>query len=149
MKSTKRWELSIASTMLTTLLAAHRLLAQVGPAVRGVESARSSPAVTYDALHANFIPAQNLWMEGGAVKLGARLYRDLGIAARIEGQQSGFTAAPQDTFEHFALRVALLFFRMNGIALRNHQIQFGTEVSAHALERLQPRCTWSAASFWQ
>ena len=88
MKSTRRWGLSIASTMLTTLLAAPALLAQVEPAVQGVENARSNLAVTYDALHANFITAQNFWMEGGTVELGTRLYRGMGVAARTEGLHS-------------------------------------------------------------
>jgi hypothetical protein len=96
MKSTRIWGLSIASTMLITLLTAHTALAQVAPAEQGIESARSNLAVTYDALHANFITAQNFWMEGGAVELGARLYHGLGIAARAEGQHSGASSTASE-----------------------------------------------------
>jgi hypothetical protein len=45
--------------------------------------------VTYDALHVNHITSQSFWMQGGAVELGARLYRGLGIAARVEGLYAG------------------------------------------------------------
>src|ERR1700723_559038 len=53
-------------------------------------------AVTYDALHTNHITAQSFWMQGGAVELGARAYRGLGIAARVEGLHAGHptTAEP-------------------------------------------------------
>lgn len=46
-------------------------------------------AITYDSLHANHITGDNFWMQGGAVELGARLYRGLGIAARVEGGHVG------------------------------------------------------------
>jgi hypothetical protein len=46
-------------------------------------------AVTYDALHTNHITSQSFWMQGGAVELGARAYRGLGIAARVEGLHAG------------------------------------------------------------
>jgi hypothetical protein len=46
-------------------------------------------AITYDALHANHITGDTFWMQGGAVELGARLYRGLGIAARVEGSHVG------------------------------------------------------------
>jgi hypothetical protein len=39
------------------------------------QSAPIDLAVTYDALHTNQITAQNFWMQGGAVDLGARIYR--------------------------------------------------------------------------
>jgi hypothetical protein len=60
--------------------------------VTGVAAAQRAPidlAVTYDALHTNHITAQNFWMQGGAVELGARMYRGLGIAARVEGLHAG------------------------------------------------------------
>lgn len=40
-------------------------------------------AVTYDALHTNHITAQNFWMQGGAVELGAQAYRGLGLGAGL------------------------------------------------------------------
>ena len=46
-------------------------------------------AITYDALHANDLTGDNFWMQGGAVELGARLYRGFGIAARVEGGHVG------------------------------------------------------------
>ena len=49
-------------------------------------------AVTYYALHTNHITAQSSWMKGGgAVELGAQMYRGLGIAARVEGDHAGPT----------------------------------------------------------
>ena len=56
--------------------------------IAGTAAAQSAPidlAVTYGALHTNHITAQNFWMQGGAVELGARMYGGLGIAARVEG----------------------------------------------------------------
>jgi hypothetical protein len=60
-----------------------------GVAAAQNQSAPIDLAVTYDALHTNHITAQNFWMQGGAVELGARMYRGLGIAARVEGLHAG------------------------------------------------------------
>ena len=60
--------------------------------IAGVAAAQNAPidlAVTYDTLHTNHITAQSFWMQGGAVELGARMYRGLGIAARVEGDHAG------------------------------------------------------------
>jgi hypothetical protein len=60
-----------------------------GVAAAQNQSAPIDLAVTYDALHTNHITAQSFWMQGGAVELGARMYRGLGIAARVEGLHVG------------------------------------------------------------
>ena len=65
------------------------LLIAGAAAAQGVQSAPIDLAVTYDALRTNHITAQNFWMQGGAVELGARMYRGLGIAARVEGDHAG------------------------------------------------------------
>jgi hypothetical protein len=60
--------------------------------IAATAAAQSAPidlAVTYDALHTNHITAQDFWMQGGAVELGARMYQGLGIAARVEGDHEG------------------------------------------------------------
>jgi hypothetical protein len=62
-------------------------------AAQGVQSAPIDLAITYDALHTNHITAQSFWMQGGAVELGARMYRGLGIAARVEGDHAGTDSA--------------------------------------------------------
>ena len=46
-------------------------------------------AITYNALRTNHISGDNFWMQGGAIELGARLYRGLGIAARVEAGHVG------------------------------------------------------------
>jgi hypothetical protein len=46
-------------------------------------------AVTYDALRSNHITGDNFWAQGGAVELGGRFYRGLGVAARVEGGHAG------------------------------------------------------------
>jgi hypothetical protein len=122
MKSTRRWGLSITVTMLTTLLAAHAALAQVAPAEQNVQSGQLNFAVTYDALHANFITAQNFWMEGGAVELGAPLYRSLGIAARAEGLHSGASATAS---EPLSLLTAAFGPRYTLAAHNQHYALFG------------------------
>ena len=71
---------------IAMMLAAGAATAQ---AVAGGPSAPIDLAVTYDALHTNHITSQNFWMQGGAVELRARLYRGLGIAARVEGLHAG------------------------------------------------------------
>jgi hypothetical protein len=68
------------------------MLAAGAASAQAVVAGSSAPvdlAVTYDALHTNHITTQNFWMQGGAVELGARLYRGLGIAARVEGEHAG------------------------------------------------------------
>jgi hypothetical protein len=79
----------MAVLMLAALLTSKAVVAQDGLEGRG---APLDLAVTYDALHANHITAQNFWMQGGAVELGARLHRGLGIAARAEGLHAGGTS---------------------------------------------------------
>jgi hypothetical protein len=69
------------------------MLAAGAATAQGVQSAPIDLAVTYDALHTNHITSQSFWMQGGAVELGARMYRGLGIAARVEGLQAGTTTA--------------------------------------------------------
>jgi hypothetical protein len=68
------------------------MLAAGAASTPGMAAAQNAPidlAVTYDALHTNHITAQNFWMQGGAMELGARAYRGLGIAARVEGLHAG------------------------------------------------------------
>ncbi len=77
MKSMRRGILSVTMILATGAAPAQAVLAG--------QSAPIDLAVTYDALHTNHITAQNFWMQGGAVELGARAYRGLGIAARVEG----------------------------------------------------------------
>jgi hypothetical protein len=55
---------------------------------QGMQSAPVDLTITGDALHANHITGQSFWMQGGAAELGARMYRGLGIAARVEGLHS-------------------------------------------------------------
>ena len=73
-------------------------------------------AVTYDALHTNHITAQSFWMQGGAVELGARAYRGLGIAARVEGLHAG----PTTTAEPLSL-VTAVFGPRYTIETRSHR----------------------------
>jgi len=63
---------------------------------QGVQSVPIDLTVTADALHANHIGGQSFWMQGGALELGARVYRGVGIAARVEGLHSApFSAAAE------------------------------------------------------
>jgi hypothetical protein len=90
MRGSRGWRLSMAAmlaAMLTTMLATGAAVAQAMP--NAVQSAPIDIAVTYDALRTDHITAQSFWMQGGAVELGARLYRGLGIAARVEGLHAG------------------------------------------------------------
>src|SRR6202789_2354302 len=75
--------------MRRAILSMAVLLIAGAAAAQGVQSAPIDLAVTYDALHTNHITAQSFWMQGGAVELGARAYRGLGIAARVEGLHAG------------------------------------------------------------
>jgi hypothetical protein len=68
------------------------MLAASAASSQGIAAAQRAPidlAVTYDALHTNHITAQNFWMQGGAMELGARAYRGLSVAARVEGLHAG------------------------------------------------------------
>jgi hypothetical protein len=75
------------AAMLMTMLATGAAVAQV------VQSAPIDLAVTYDVLHTDHLTAQDFWMQGGAVELGARLYRGLSVAARVEGLHAGANSA--------------------------------------------------------
>jgi hypothetical protein len=101
MKGSRGWRLSMAAMLATTpmtMLATGAAVAQTVPgsgqsAPNAGQSAPIDLAVTYDALHTNHLTAQNFWMQGGAVELGARLYRGLGVAARVEGLHAGANSA--------------------------------------------------------
>jgi hypothetical protein len=57
----------------------------------GEDLSTSAPvdvAVTYDVLRSSQVTGDSFWMQGGAVELGARFYRGLGVAARVEGGHS-------------------------------------------------------------
>jgi hypothetical protein len=57
----------------------------------GQDLSKSAPvdvAVTYDALRSSQVTGDSLWLQSGAVELGARFYRGLGIAARVEGSHA-------------------------------------------------------------
>jgi hypothetical protein len=78
--------------MKSGILSMAVMLAAGAASAQGVPAGQSAPidlAVTYDALHTNHITAQSFWMQGGAVELGAQMYRSLGIAARVEGLHAG------------------------------------------------------------
>jgi hypothetical protein len=78
--------------MRSGILSMAVMLAAGVASAQTVTAGQSAPidlAVTYDALHTNHITGQNFWMQGGAVELGARAYRGLGIAARVEGLHAG------------------------------------------------------------
>lgn len=93
------------------------MLAAGAAAAQGVPSAPIDLAVTYDALHTNQITAQSFWMQGGAVELGARAYRGLGIAARVEGLHAG---ANSTTGEPLSL-VATVFGPRYTLETRSHR----------------------------
>jgi hypothetical protein len=108
---------AVLTTMLMGMLATGAAAQAVPDAV---QSAPIDIAVTYDALHTNHITAQSFWMQGGAVELGARLYRGLGMAARVEGLHAGASSAngeplslvtavfgPRYTFETRSRRYAI------------------------------------------
>jgi hypothetical protein len=78
--------------MRSGILSMAVMLAAGVASAQTVTAGQSAPidlAVTYDALHTDHITGQNFWMQGGAVELGARAYRGLGIAARVEGLHAG------------------------------------------------------------
>ena len=99
MKGSRGWRLSMArlaatlSAVLMTMLMTGAAAAQAVPGTTAVQSASIDIAVTYDALHTNHLTAQEFWMQGGAVEIGARLYRGLGVAARVEGLHAGASSA--------------------------------------------------------
>jgi len=72
------------------------------------KSASVDVAVTYDALRSSHVTGDSLWIQGGAVELGARLYRGLGIAARVEG---GHAAASSSDSEPLSLVSAVFGLR--------------------------------------
>jgi hypothetical protein len=75
--------------MKSGILSMTVMLAAGAASAQAVPSAPIDLAVTYDTLHTNHIAAQSFWMQGGAAELGARMYRGLGIAARVEGDHAG------------------------------------------------------------
>ena len=83
MEGTKSGIVLLAALMIASVAAA-----QTTPAA-AEQSKPVEVAVTYDALHTNHITAQSFWMQGGAIELGARLHRGLGVAARVEGLHAG------------------------------------------------------------
>jgi hypothetical protein len=97
--------LSMAALLVTSVAAAQN------------QSAPIDLAVTYDALHTNHITAQSFWMQGGAVELGARAYRGLGIVARVEGLHAG---ANSTTGEPLSL-VTTVFGPRYTVPLRSHR----------------------------
>jgi hypothetical protein len=78
--------------MRSGVLSMAMMLAAGAASAQAVAAGQSAPidlAVTYDALHTNHITSQSFWMQGGSVELGARAYRGLSIAARVEGLHAG------------------------------------------------------------
>jgi hypothetical protein len=111
------------------------LLIAGAAAAQEVQSAPIDLAVTYDALHTNHITAQNFWMQGGAMELGARAYRGLGIAARVEGLHAGANSAtgeplslvttvfgPRYTWEKHSKRYAIFGEGLAGISNGFHSL---------------------------
>jgi hypothetical protein len=97
--------LSTAVLLITSLAAAQN------------QNAPIDLAVTYDTLHTNDITARRLWMQGGAVELGARAYRGFGIVARVEGLHAGSTSA---TGEPLSL-VTTVFGPRYTVHMRSHR----------------------------
>ena len=77
-------------------------------AAQGVQSAPIDLAVTYNVLHTNHISSQSFWMQGGAVELGARVYRGLGVVGRVDGLHAG---ANSTTGEPLSLVTAVFGLR--------------------------------------
>jgi hypothetical protein len=118
--------------------AIHAILSPAVLLIAGVAAAQSAPidlAVTYDALHTNHITAQSFWMQGGAVELGARMVRGLGIAARVEGLHAGTNTTnaeplslvtavfgPRYTFETRSRRYAIFGEGLAGISNGFHSL---------------------------
>jgi len=81
--------LSMAALVMTALPVAKVAAAQVAPATE----AKLDLAITYDTLHTNHLIAREFWMQGGAIEMGASLYRGLGIVARVEGLHANANSA--------------------------------------------------------
>jgi hypothetical protein len=81
MMGVKNWVLSIAGVLATSAA-----MAQVVPVT---QTPPVDVAITYDALRTNHITSQSFWMQGGAVEVGARMFRGLGVAARVDGDHAG------------------------------------------------------------
>ncbi len=105
MKGVRGGILSMAAMLLTSVAVAQN------------QGAPIDLAVTYDALHTNHITAQNFWMQGGAVELGAQAYRGLGIVARVEGLHAGTNST---TAEPLSL-VTTVFGPRYTVQTRNHR----------------------------
>jgi outer membrane immunogenic protein len=58
-----------------------------GQAPRAAKPALSSldVALTYDAAHANIVPGNNFWLQGGSLQAHYRLWHGLGAVAEIAG----------------------------------------------------------------
>lgn len=149
MKGTRSW------ILLAALMVANVAVAETEAAA--VQSAPVDLAVTYDVMHTNHITEQNFWMQGGAAELGARLYRGLGVVARVEGLHSGTNATtaeplslvtavfgPRYTVETRSRRYAIFGESLVGISNGFHSlfsegsgpvgsINAGTTSSANAL----------------
>lgn len=99
MKGTRGWRRSMAAMPAATLAAVLMTMLATGAVAAAqampdaVQSAPIDIAVTYDALHTDHITSQSFWMQGGAVELGARARRGLGVAARVEGLHAGTNSA--------------------------------------------------------
>ena len=91
-RSVRRSMVVTAATLLAGMLATGVAVAQAAPSSEG-QSARLDLAVTYDVLHTNHLIAQEFWAQGAAVELGARLYRGLGVAGRVESQHASASSA--------------------------------------------------------
>jgi hypothetical protein len=144
-----------AAVLMTMLATGAAAAAQAMP--DAVQSAPIDIAVTYDALHTNHITAQNFWMQGGAVEMGTRLYRGLGVAVRVEGDHAGASTTtaeplslvtavfgPRYTFEPRSRRYAIFAEALAGESNGFHSlfsegsgpvgsVNAGTTSSANAL----------------
>jgi hypothetical protein len=87
-----------------------------------VQCAPIDIAVACDALHTSHITSQSFWMQGGAVELGARAWRGLGVAARVEGLHAGTNSA---TGEPLSLVTAVFGAGLVGISNGFHSLFSG------------------------
>jgi hypothetical protein len=85
MKGVRSGILSLAAMLVTGVAAAQN------------QGAPIDLAVTYEALHSGQTGAQSFWLQGGAVELGARAYRGLGIVARVEGLHVGANSTASES----------------------------------------------------
>lgn len=91
----------------------------------GEDLSTSAPvdvAVTYDALRSSQVTEDSFWMQGGAVELGARFYRGLGVAARVEG---GHAAASSSGSEPLSVVTAVFGLRYSMATHRGRHAIFG------------------------